>query len=301
MPSVELSVVIANYNGEPWLEPCLSSLISQADGLAWEAIVVDNHSQDGSVGLLRREFPWVRVIPRTKNVGFAQASNEGVALSQGRYILLLNNDTVFVSGLKAMMAFLDEHPQCAGVGPQMLNSQGDRRASWGYFPVLSRLTATMLFLDRLPVVGSRFRPLLVRPGCSQFSDVARAVDWASGACLLMRREALDEIGLLDATYFMYGEDVEWCYRAWQGGFEIWVLPEAQLIHHGAGGSGGSGKGLSLLSTPTGTSSTSRISICRAGKCLRYASSWLWGRASVCWVPSRCLCIRVQRTALKRAV
>lgn len=235
MPCLDLSVVIANYNGEPWLVPCLSSLISQADGLAWQVIVVDNDSQDDSVSMLRREFPCVQVIANTENAGFAQASNQGIALSQGHYILLLNNDTVFVTGLKAMMEFLDQHSQCAAVGPQMLNGQGSPRASWGYFPVLSRLTATMLFLDRVPLVGSRFHPLLVRPRQPEFSDVARPVDWSSGACLLMRREVVDEIGSLDATYFMYGEDVEWCYRAWQSGYEIWVLPEAQLIHHGARG------------------------------------------------------------------
>ena len=235
MPSLDLSVVVANYNGEPWLVPCLSSLLTQADGLAWEVVVVDNNSQDDSVGLLRREFPWVRVVARAKNHGFAQASNQGITLSRGRYILLLNNDTVFHSGLKTMMGFLDQHPQCAAVGPQMLNGQGGPRASWGYFPVLSRLTATMLFLDRLPLVSSRFRPLLVPPRCSEFSTRARPVEWASGACLLMRREVVDEIGSLDATYFMYGEDVEWCYRAWQSGYEIWVLPEAQLVHHGARG------------------------------------------------------------------
>lgn len=235
MSSPVLSVIIANYNGEPWLAPCLTSIMSQTKGVESEVIVVDNNSQDDSVALVEREFPSVRVVARTRNAGFAQANNEGIALAQGHYILLLNNDTVFLSGLETMLAFLDQHPQCAAVGPRMLDGHGRLRASWGYFPLLSRLTATMLFLDRVPVLGRRFRPLLVRPGRSQFSDAARPVDWASGACLLLRREVVTEVGSLDPAYFMYGEDVEWCYRMWQSGYEVWILPEAQLIHHGAGG------------------------------------------------------------------
>ena len=235
MQALDLSVIIANYNGEPWLEDCLKSLHIQADGLACEVIVVDNASQDKSVDLLRRSFPWVQVVVNTENVGFARANNQGIALAQGRHILLLNNDTVFQSGLAEMLAFLDRHPGCGAVGPQMLDGLGRPRGSWGYFPTLGRLAATMLLIDRLPLIHSRFHPLLVRPSRPEFFHPARPVDWASGACLLIRRDVLEHVGLLDTHYFMYGEDVEWCYRVWQAGCQVWVLPTAQFIHYGAGG------------------------------------------------------------------
>ena len=219
----------------PWLEDCLNSLVSQAADIAFEVIVVDNASYDASVALLQRLFPWVQLLTNTENVGFAQASNQAIALAQGRYILLLNNDTIFQHGLDRMIAFLDQCPECGAVGPQMFDGHGRPRGSWGYFPTLGRLAATMLLVDRLPFIRSRFRPLLVRPSCPEFFCPTHPVDWASGACLLIRREALEQAGGLDANYFMYGEDVEWCYRVWQAGYQVWVLSTAQLVHYGAGG------------------------------------------------------------------
>lgn len=235
MQALDLSVIIANYNGEPWLEDCLKSLVVQADGLACEVIVVDNASWDAGIDLLRRSFPWVQVIINAENVGFARANNQGFVLARGRHILLLNNDTVFQRGLAEMVAFLDQHPECGAVGPQMLDGHGHPRGSWGYFPTLGRLAATMLLLDRLPLIRSRFHPLLVRPSRPEFFHPAHPVDWASAACLLVQREALEQVGLLDVNYFMYGEDTEWCYRAWQAGYQVWVLPTAELVHYGAGG------------------------------------------------------------------
>lgn len=232
---MDLSVIIVNYNGARWLEACLESLVAQANDLSYEIIVVDNASQDDSVVLLRRQFPWIRLVKNLENVGFAQANNQGIALARGRYVLLINNDTVFQSGLADLIAFLDQHPECAAVGPQMLDGNGHPRGSWGYFPTLGRLTATMLMLDRLPLIGSLLHPLLVRPSRSEFHRPAHTVDWASGACLLIRRAALEHIGGLDSHYFMYGEDVEWCYRAWRAGYQVCILPRAKLIHYGAGG------------------------------------------------------------------
>jgi len=232
---LDLSVIILNYNGEPWLEDCLRSLTSQACDMDYEVIVVDNASQDASVALLRGSFPWVQLITNTENIGFARGNNQGIALAHGRYILLLNNDTVFQRGLDEMISFLDQYPECGAVGPQMIDGLGHLRGSWGYFPTLGRLVITMLFIDRLPFVRSRFHPLLVRPSHPEFFRPAHPVDWASGACLLIRREVLEHVGGLDTHYFMYGEDVEWCYRAWRAGYQVWVLPTAQLIHYGAGG------------------------------------------------------------------
>ncbi|MFQ5576888.1 MAG: glycosyltransferase family 2 protein [Anaerolineae bacterium] len=232
---MELSVIIANYNGRQWLPACLTSLAAQTKGLAHEVIVVDNASQDDGVAWLRRAFPAVKLILNEANVGFAAANNQGIEQAQGRYILLLNNDTIFETGLPEMISFLEEHPDCGAVGPQMLNGRGEPRGSWGYFPTLGRLAATMLMVDRLPILNRRFPALLVRPSRAAFFKPAHPVDWASAACLLVKREVFERVGLLDTHYFMYGEEVEWCYRARQAGYRVWVLPSARLVHFGAGG------------------------------------------------------------------
>jgi hypothetical protein len=202
--------------------------------MAYEVIIVDNASQDASVALLHNLFPQVRLIVNTENMGFARANNQGIALARGRYILLLNNDTVFQRGLGEMIAFLNQHPGCGAVGPQMFDGLGHPRSSWGYFPTLDHLAVAMLLLDRLPLVGSRLQPLLARPSCSGSMPV-HPVDWASAACLLVRRGVFEQIGTLDPYYFMYSEDVELCYRIWQAGYQVWVLPTAHCLHYGAGG------------------------------------------------------------------
>ena len=233
--TIDLSGVIVNYNGKPWLENCLNSLMEQANNLAYEIIVIDNASHDESVAILQRQFPWVKLIRNPSNVGFARANNQGIEIAQGKYVLLLNNDTVFERGLPEMIDFLRRHPLCAAVGPQMLDGDGNPRASWGYFPTLHRLATTMLLLDRLPLLGKHCQPLLVRPSRAEFFAPAHPVDWASGACLLIPRFVLNKVGMFNTSYFMYYEEVEWCYRAWKMGFEVWIYPFARLIHYGAGG------------------------------------------------------------------
>jgi N-acetylglucosaminyl-diphospho-decaprenol L-rhamnosyltransferase len=239
MPSVDsplLSVIVINHNGEKWLPECLDSLASVAAGIPHEVILVDNGSQDASLQLLARAYPHVRVIANTTNRGFAAANNQGIAQARGRCILLLNTDTRFEHGLAEMVRFLDEHPRCAAVGPSMLDGTGRPRASWGHFPTPRNLATTMLLLDRIPLLRRWTRPLLVQPGTSHAHASAHPVDWISGACMAIPRAALDEIGLLDDHHFMYGEDVDWCYRAWQRGYQIWVTPAARIVHYGAGGS-----------------------------------------------------------------
>ena len=233
--SLDISVIIVNYNGRHWLEGCLNSLKHQVKGLTYEVIVVDNASQDDSVLLLREAFPWVKILVNTENVGFAKANNRAIALAKGRYILLLNTDTVFLHGLDLLVAFLGSHSDCAAVGPRMLNGERRPRGSWGYFPTLPRLMLTMVMVNHLPFFRHHFRPLIVRPDHSEFYCLPRQVEWASGACLLIRREVIEEVGLLDEHYFMYGEDTEWCYRVRQAGYQVWVLSSSEIIHYGAGG------------------------------------------------------------------
>ncbi|MFN2283224.1 MAG: glycosyltransferase family 2 protein [Anaerolineae bacterium] len=233
--TLELSVLIVNYDGAEWLSPCLTSLQVQLVGLDYEIILVDNASRDDSLALLRGSFPEVRLIVNETNLGFAHANNQAFAVSHGRYILLVNNDTVFLTGLRDMLTFLVESPVCGAAGPAMLNGERHPRGSWGYFPTLGRMWLTMTLLNRLPGLRSHTRPLLVRPGHPEFTRPAHAVDWLSGACLLSKREVLEAVGFFDPNYFMYGEDVELCYRIQQAGYILMTFPQARIIHYGAGG------------------------------------------------------------------
>lgn len=230
-----LSVLIVNYNGVQWLAPCLTSLQAQLVGLEHEIIVVDNSSHDDSLALLRASFPAVRLLVNEANVGFARANNQAFAVSRGRYILLLNTDTVFLTGLREMLTFLDAAPERGAVGPAMLDGERRPRGSWGYFPTLGQMWLTMTLLNRLPGLRSHVRPLLVRPGHPEFAQPAHAVEWLSGACLLAKREVLEAVGFFDPDYFMYGEDVELCYRIRQAGYAVMTFPLAEIIHYGAGG------------------------------------------------------------------
>lgn len=232
---LDLSVIIVNYNGARWLERCLHSLAEQAQGMAYEVIVVDNASQDDSLAWLAEHAPDARVIANTDNVGFSRANNQGFEIARGECFLLLNNDTVFLEGLSAMMTFLSEDAARGAVGPLMLDEAEAPRVSWGYFPRLWRVLATMLLVNRLPGIRERLTPLVVRPQHPRFLMTPHPVDWTEGACLLVKRSVWEKVGGLDPWYFMYGEDVEWCYRMWQAGFEVWVYPPARVIHYGAGG------------------------------------------------------------------
>jgi GT2 family glycosyltransferase len=241
--TIDLSVVVVNYNGERWLGPCLRSLWLQFDALAEagmqaECIIVDNGSSDGSLALLAREFPQARLLANDANRGFAAANNQGFQAAQGDCVLLLNTDTVFYSGLARLLELARSRPQIGAAGPGMVDGQAAPRDSWGYFPTLGRLALTMFFLDRLARLTTAVRPFVVRPHHKEFrarwGDV-HAVDWASGACLLIRRDVLEQVGPLDERIFMYNEEVEWCYRARQAGYAIMVTPHALVAHWGAGG------------------------------------------------------------------
>jgi GT2 family glycosyltransferase len=233
--SPEISAILVNYNGSHWIEACLESLLVQLAPFRHEIIVVDNASRDESMALVARRFPEVVRLYNQTNLGFARANNQAVAVARGDYLLLLNVDTRFLDGLEAMYQFLCIHEGCAAVGPRMVDGDGQLRASWGCFPTLGNLAATMLGLTHVPVLRRWMCPLLVRPGHRLYPSDARPVDWLSGACLLIPRRAWETIGALDEELFMYGEDTDWCYRAHQAGWQVWFLPDASLLHYGSGG------------------------------------------------------------------
>ncbi len=234
----DLSIVIVNWNVRDLLRRCLNSVLSssQYPAAGIEVIVVDNGSSDGSVEMVRAEFPGVHLIANAENRGFPAANNQGLAVARGRYVLLLNPDTEVVrDALATMVAFADAHPDVGMVGPQLLNSDGSVQSSRRRFPTLATAFFESTWLARYAP-----RRLLERyEFLDQSDDVTQDVDWLYGAALMARREAIEQVGPMDEGYFMYSEELDWCRRfresgagsSGRRGWRVVYLPTAQVIHH----------------------------------------------------------------------
>ena len=228
MSFLDLSIVIVNWNTRDLLAQCLESVYAHAPDGDFEVFVVDNASTDGSAQAVRERFPQVQLVENTENAGFARANNQAIRASSGRYMLLLNSDTrVLPKTLRTMVQFMDDRPQVGIASCKVLSADGTFRAAGADFLTLRSEFAHFTGLASL-VRGGRWAN---RPGYRDF-PATREVDWVGGACLMIRRETVEQIGLLDENYFMYCEDMDWCYRARQHGWKVYYLPQAQIIHHG---------------------------------------------------------------------
>lgn len=229
-PDMLLSVVIVNWNTRDMLAQCLQSILTdreqQARQPSIEVFVVDNASSDGSVQMIKERFPWVRLIENVENLGFAQANNQAIGLARGRYILLLNSDTeVHAGALTALIDFMEKTPAAGGAGAYLLNADGTLQPAC--HPMLTpwREFLRLIFLDRFLHVA------VYSPGWWQ-TEEPRRTEVIKGACLMLRRMALDQVGLLDGSYFMYTEEVDLCYRLTQAGWQLWWVPAAKVTHFG---------------------------------------------------------------------
>ena len=232
----ELSICITTLNARQYLRDCLQSLAAYPASVSTEIIVVDNNSNDGTQAMLSEEFPQVRLIQNSRNEGFAKPTNQAMRLADGQYLLLLNPDTLVLEGaLDALVDFLKQHAQAGIVGPKVLNRDGSlqmacRRgvsrpwATFSYFLGLSR---------RYPH-SKRFGGYLLN---YLDENETYPVDGVSGACMLVRREAAEQIGYLDERFFAYQEDADFCFQAQRLGWLVYYHPEAKIIHYG--GQGGS--------------------------------------------------------------
>jgi len=226
--TVDLSVIIVNWNTRDLLAGCLQSLHDTTRELSFEVWVVDNASSDGSVAMVRERFPQTHIIANSENVGFVRANNQALARCQGRYVLLLNSDTKALPGsLDKAIRFMDSHPRAGLAGVRLLNADGSFQASYTVFPNLWREFLILTSLGRRLI-----RPEYPSHGPQADKGPRKIAGYMEGAFLLARREALDEIGGLDERIFMYAEDVDWCYRFFQAGWEVWYLPDAPIVHYG---------------------------------------------------------------------
>lgn len=220
----DMSIVIVCWNNKAYLEPCLESLYGAGLHSSFDVVVTDNGSTDGGQAMLREKYPQVQLIQNERNEGLSRASNQGMAATRGRYVLLLNDDTlVNAASLDAMVEFLDAHPQAGAVGGRLLNADGSFQAGYANFSTLREEFLIATHLGELLWGGY--------PSHEDDSQV-RAVGWLSSACLLLRREALDQVGLLDEEFFIYGDEADLQYRLQQAGWLVYYLPQAYTIHFG---------------------------------------------------------------------
>jgi N-acetylglucosaminyl-diphospho-decaprenol L-rhamnosyltransferase len=221
----DVSIVLVCWNNKAYVDPCLVSLYEAGLTSSFDVVVVDNGSTDGSQEMLREKYPEVMLIQNDYNVGLGKASNQGIEATNGRYILLLNNDTL-VNGpsLQAMFDLMDQTPDAGAVGGRLLNPDGSFQSSyasfstlWEEFLLASGIAAK--FWDGYPLNGH--------------ADQVKTVGWMSSACLLIRRSTLGEVGLLDETYFIYGDETDLQYRIQKAGWKAYYLPQATTIHFGS--------------------------------------------------------------------
>jgi len=223
-----VSVVIVGYNSRDDIAKCLSSIYEPAPKTQFETIVVDNSSSDGTGDLVRREFPDVRLFENRTNVGFSRAVNQGIREARGRYVLILNPDvTVLPGSLDSLAAFMDDHSDAAIVGAKLLNEDGTVQDSCRRFYTFWTLLLRRTFLGR---VFRNSRALANYLMLDFDHEHSREVDWVIGACMMVRVAALSDIGLMDERFFLYFEDVDWCYRAWQRGWKVYYVAEAVMRH-----------------------------------------------------------------------
>jgi GT2 family glycosyltransferase len=234
---VDLSILVVSWNTRDMLARCLASVDADLPAsakagaaLEVETVVVDNGSSDGSLEMVAHRFPHVRVLANGQNLGFARANNQAIEMSRGRYLLLLNSDTVVHPGaLHTLVQYMEDRPAAGGCGARLLNADGSLQVSCHPLLTPGREFWRLLFLDR---VWRRARY------DQQNWDPARPrrVEVIKGACFLLRRLALEQVGLLDEQYFMYTEEMDLCYRLLRAGWQLWWVPQAVVTHYGGASS-----------------------------------------------------------------
>lgn len=226
----KLSVIIVNYNVKYFLEQCLYSVFDAGKCVDIEVIVIDNNSVDGSVKMLKEKFPEVKLIENKKNTGFAKANNQGIKISKGEYVLLLNPDTIVEHDtLEKVVKFMDEHPDAGGLGVKMVDGKGDflpesKRGLPTPFVAFYKIFGLSKLFPKSKIFGKYHLGYLDK-------DETNQVEILAGAFMLLRKKTLDEVGLLDENFFMYGEDIDLSYRIVKAGYKNYYFPKTRIIHY----------------------------------------------------------------------
>ncbi len=230
METKDLSVIIVNFNTKALLKDCLNSLIENTRGITYEIIIVDNASSDGSIEMLKNNFPHVKLIANKENLGFAPANNQAAETAKGRFILLLNSDTILKEGdIRDMFKLFEEDKNLGAAGAKVLNEDGSPQASCYRFPNLfaEYLNYTFLRIIFIPnYIYSHNRYLK-----GSFNKIKK-VDCLTGCFLLTKKEIIEKTGLFDGEYFMYYEDFDFCYKLRKNNLKCLYYPYFKIIHYG---------------------------------------------------------------------
>ncbi|MBN1795986.1 MAG: glycosyltransferase family 2 protein [Sedimentisphaerales bacterium] len=230
MNQLDVSIIIPNYNTRDILRDCLASLYKYPMTVSSEIIVVDNASNDGSAEMVKKEFGQIILIENKVNSGYAGACNLGIKKSKGRYLLILNSDTLALEGtIDKIIRFADENPKAAIIGCRALNPDMTLQPTCFMYPsILNMLLASTYFYKLFP--NNKF---FGRQAMSWWDrDDTREVDVVTGCCMLVRKEAIDNVGMMDESFFMYAEETDWCYRFKKAGWKVMYTPAAEIIHIG---------------------------------------------------------------------
>lgn len=257
--NLDLSIIILNYNTQDWLQNCLEKIDAfPPQNIKGEVIVVDNASSDGSVEMVKNKFPAVRLIQSAENGGFSKGNNLGIRKALGRYIMLLNSDTEFTpdTHLEKIVWLMDQNPEIGVTTPRLqlpdgsldLASHRGEPTPWAAFTYFSKLEK---YFPNIPLFGQYHQTW------KNFDEI-HEIEACSGGAMIVRASALKKVGLLDETFFMYAEDLDWCRRFREAGYKIYYYPDSVVIHHKYKSGRGKNKRTDITHAPIDTNKYLRI-------------------------------------------
>jgi len=224
-----LSIIITHHRTPVLLKLCLKSIKENIGSIEYEIIVVDSQSEQTTRNLIEEKFPEAQFIPFQKNVGYAKIVNAGIKACKGEYILILNADIISLrESIGRMLEFIQGHPEVGMVGPQLVTFSNKIQNSCFSFPTIGAILSRRTFLGKLSWGKKKISQFLMD---KQDLNSIKEVDWVQGSTMLVSKEAIEKVGLMDERFFMYLEDADWCRRFWQNGYQIIYLPTVQMAHY----------------------------------------------------------------------
>lgn len=227
MEKKDVSIILVNYKTKDLTRNCINSIVEKTQNLSYNIYVVDNDSQDGTCEMIKSEFPWVKLIENPENSGFGSANNLAIRQSDSKYVFLLNTDTLLVNNaIKILFEFLEKNPNIGACGANLYDENMEHVHSYGVFPTVKRqILKTFLLRWFFPDEMKKMKD----KGLNKENEL-KSVDYITGADVMIRKSVLDEVGIFDERFFMYFEENELQFRIRKAGNEIYINPEAQIIH-----------------------------------------------------------------------
>jgi N-acetylglucosaminyl-diphospho-decaprenol L-rhamnosyltransferase len=244
MEPIELSIVICSYKSPELLRLCLESVLRNVQGVEYEIIVSDGETQEDTAMMMREDFPDIRFVSSVSNVGFGGLVRQGVEASRGKYLFILNPDILITPrAVEELLDYLRRHPEIGMVGPQLLNFNEQFQQSYFRFYKPLTILYRRTFLKHFGFAKRHLRWFLMK---DYEPAEPKEVDWVQGSAMLVSREAVEKVGLMDPRFFMYMEDVDWCRRFWEAGYKVVYYPYVRIYHYHMQGSAKGGFLRSLL-------------------------------------------------------